>query len=86
MDVHIYATHDCAFSRQCIEMCAAAHIPCRVSYVDEDMALASAFIAETGQIGTPAVYIPAALSTSQRDEYVIGFQEQRLRELLASSL
>jgi glutaredoxin 3 len=72
--VTIYTTPTCHFCHAAKEMFEANHVPFTEHNVATDLPHRQEMIQKSGQMGVPVITIG--------EEVVIGFDEERLRELL----
>ncbi len=73
--VTIYTTPTCHFCHMAKEFFAEHNIPFTEHDVARDLARRKEMIEKSGQMGVPVIFVG--------DELVVGFDESRLRELLA---
>jgi glutaredoxin 3 len=75
VDVTIYSTQTCHFCHAAKEFFAANGVPYTEHNVGTDLAKRKEMIEKSGQMGVPVINVGGT--------YVVGFDEGRLRELLA---
>lgn len=73
-NVTIYSTPSCHFCHAAKEMFTANNVPFTDHNVATDLPRRQEMIQKSGQMGVPVIFVG--------DELVIGFDEDRLRELL----
>lgn len=59
----------------------------QVEFVDVDVAAsqerASEMIEKSGQMGVPVIIIPEEMSSTKKEEVIVGFDRDRMSELLS---
>ena len=74
-DVTIYSTPTCHFCHAAKDFFTANHVPYTEYNVASDLEKRKEMIEKSGQMGVPVIAVDG--------KYVVGFDEGRLRELLA---
>jgi glutaredoxin-like YruB-family protein len=72
--VTIYSTPTCHFCHEAKEFFTANHVNFTDHNVATDLEKRKEMISKSGQMGVPVIYVG--------DELVVGFDEDRLKELL----
>lgn len=74
-DVHIYSTPTCHFCHMAKDFFAANDVKFTDYNVATDLEKRKEMVEKSGQMGVPVITVG--------DELIVGFDEDRLRELLA---
>ncbi len=82
MDVLVYATMTCPYCTKVKEWLTAHKIEHKVVHVDLDREAGRAMVEKTGQMGVPVTEI--SYGEDAEPAFVLGFDEARLMELLAT--
>lgn len=82
MALTIYSTPTCPYCKMAKDFFKES----KVEYDDVDVAAdqesAQEMIEKSGQMGVPVVVVPSDVSSTKKEEVVVGFDRERLAELL----
>lgn len=82
MAITIYSTPTCPYCHMAKEFAKEKKIPFIEINVASDAEKAERMIEKSGQTGVPVIIIPKKMSTTQQEEVIVGFDRNRLIELL----
>ncbi len=82
MAVTVYSTPTCPYCKMSKEFFKEQKVEFQDVDVAADEDKAKEMIEKSGQMGVPVIAIPAEMTTTKKEEIVIGFDRNRLAELL----
>lgn len=82
MAVTIYSTPTCPYCNMAKEYFKEHAVEFEDINVAEDQHRAQEMVEKSGQMGVPVLVIPADMSSTSSEEVVIGFDRNRLAEIL----
>lgn len=82
MAVTIYSTPTCPYCNMAKEYFKEHSVEFEDINVAEDQAKAQEMVEKSGQMGVPVLVIPSEMSSTAKEEVVIGFDRNALADLL----
>ena len=82
MAVTIYSTPTCPYCKLAKEFFKEHKVEFEEVDVAADQDEARVMVEKSGQMGVPVVIVPADMSSSKKEELVVGFDREKIIELL----